>query len=171
MTIADMDPILVTVPVPDRYINSIKPGQFVDLEFEYIKKDRKITGSVRNIIPLGNEKSRTFPVQVSVNNRRFPILAGMSSRVSFPVGKAYDALLVNKDAFSTSGDDHHIFVVRDDKALSVRVKRGQAFGSLIATEGSISKGEMVVVEGNERLRAGQKVQVIEGVAKKAKVKK
>ena len=170
VTMADMDPVLVTVPVPDRYINDIKPGQTVDLEFEFIKKNGKMKGSLRNIVPQGNEKARTFPVQVLVDNKRFNILAGMSSRVSFPVGKAYEALLVNKDAFSTSGDgdNHHIFVVRDNEARSVRIKKGQAFGSLIVTEGGLSDGEMVVVEGNERLRTGQKVRVVGGDGHKAK---
>jgi multidrug efflux pump subunit AcrA (membrane-fusion protein) len=84
------------------------------------------------------------------------------------VGQAYEALLVSKDAFSTSGDDHHVFVVRDDQAHSVRVKKGQAFGSLIVTEGVLSDHEMVVVEGNERLRAGQRVRVVEGDGHKAK---
>jgi len=36
VTIVDMDPIIVTVPVPDRYIRFVKPGQTIDLEFGFL---------------------------------------------------------------------------------------------------------------------------------------
>jgi len=115
---------------------------------------------IRNIIPEGNEKARTFPVQISVANKDFSILAGMSSRVSFPVGRSLKCLLVNKDAVVTNRDGHQIFVVQDGKAILVPIKKRQAHGSLVVVEGRLSAGDMVVIEGNERLRSGQRVNVI-----------
>ncbi len=166
VTIVEMDPILVMIPVPDRYIHFIKVGQKVNLEFDFLPGRKKRKGVIRDIIPEGNEKSRTFPVQISVANKDFSILAGMSSRVRFPAGRSYKALLVNKDAVVTSGGSYHLFVVRDGKAILVPVTKGQAYGSLIVVEGGLSSGDMVVVEGNERLRSGQKVEVIRGSGKK-----
>jgi len=161
VSIIEINPILIMVPVPDRYIHFLKKGQQVDLEFDFLPGDKTMKGFVRDIIPEGNEKSRTFPVQVSLANKDFFILAGMSCKVNFPVGEPYEALLVNKDAVVTSGDRHHIFVVRNGKAMSVPLKKGRAYGSLVVVRGKLTVGEMVVVEGNERLRSGQKVRVIE----------
>ena len=157
VSIIEINPILVTVPVPDRYVHFLKKGQRVDLEFDFLPGNKTRKGFVRDIIPEGNEKSRTFPVQVSVANEDLSILAGMSCKVSFPVGEPYEALLVNKDAVVTSGDSQHIFIVRNGKALSVPVEKGRAYGSLVVVKGKLSAGEMVVVEGNERLRSGQQV--------------
>ncbi len=159
VTIVEIDPIVVTVPVPDRYIHSLKVGQEVNLDFDFLPGTGAKKGAVRNIIPLGNEKARTFPVLISVANTDLKILSGMSSRVSFPVGKSYEALLVDKDAVVTGGTGHKVFVVRHGKAVPVNVKKGSAYGSLVVVEGSLSAKDMVVIEGNERLRPGQDVQV------------
>lgn len=160
VSIIEINPILIMVPVPDRYVHFLKRGQQVDLGFDFLSGDKTKKGFVRDIVPEGNEKSRTFPVQVSLANKDFSIFAGMSCKVSFPVGEPYEALLVNKDAVVRGGDRHHIFVVRNGKAMSVPVEKGRAYGSLVVVEGNLSAGEMVVVEGNERLRSGQQVRFI-----------
>ncbi|MCD6298269.1 MAG: efflux RND transporter periplasmic adaptor subunit, partial [Deltaproteobacteria bacterium] len=161
VSIIEINPILVMVPVPDRYIHFLRKGQQVDLELDFLPGNKTRKGLVRNIIPEGNEKSRTFPVQISLTNKDLSILAGMSCKVSFPVGEPYEALLVHKDAVVTSGDSHHIFVVRNGKAMSVSVDKGRAYGSLVVVRGKLTGGEMVVVEGNERLSSGQEVRSIE----------
>ena len=160
VTIVEIDPILVTTPVPDRYIHFIKVGQKVDLEFDFLPNNKTRKGLVRDIIPEGNEKARTFPVQINMAISDFSILAGMSCRVSFPVGGLHKSLLVNKDAVVTNRDGHQVFVVQDGKALLVPVKKRQAHGSFVVVKGRLSEGDMVVIEGNERLRSGQKVNVI-----------
>lgn len=161
VTLVNLDPIRVSVPVPDRHIQSIKPGDLVQLDLEFINKGKKITGQISYIIPQGNEKSRTFPVHVLVENRDHAIMPGMSAQVHFPTGEPYEALLIHKDAFSGNGEQDHVFVVRNGKAERVSVKKGRAYGSLVVTEGHLSAGEMVVVEGNERLRPKQEVEAIE----------
>ena len=161
VSIIEINPILVMVPVPDRYIHFLRKGQQVDLELDFLPGNKTRKGLVRDIIPEGNEKSRTFPVQISLTNKDLSILAGMSCKVSFPVGEPYEALLVHKDAVVTSGDSHHIFVVRNGKAMSVSVDKGRAYGSLVVVRGKLTGGEMVVVEGNERLSSGQEVRSIE----------
>jgi RND family efflux transporter MFP subunit len=160
VTIVHMDPILITVPLPDRYVRYIKPGQVVDLSFEFTTGGQSKQGRVRDVVPLGNEKARTFPVQLEVDNSEFSILAGMSASVRFPVGKPTTVLLVNKDAVVTSGNRHHVFVVNDDKAHLIPVKKGGAQGSQVAIQGEVAAGQRVVVEGNERLQPGQPVEIL-----------
>ncbi len=160
VTIVEIDPILLTVPVPDRYVHYVKPDQTVDLSFEFMQGEQSKQGQVRDVIPLGNEKARTFPVQILVDNPDFAILAGMSAAVRFPVGKPSTVLLVSKDAVVTNSDEHHIFIVNDNKAHLIRVEKGEAYGSQVAIEGDVSAGQWVVVEGNERLRPDQPVKII-----------
>jgi RND family efflux transporter MFP subunit len=160
VTIVHMDPILITVPVPDRYVRHIKPGQIVDLSFEFTTGGESKRGRVRDVVPLGNEKARTFPVQLEVDNPDFTVLAGMSAAVRFPVGQATTMLLVHKDAVVTSGSRHHLFIVNDDKAHLIPVEKGKAYGNRVAILGEVAAGQRAVVEGNERLRPGQLVKII-----------
>jgi len=138
VTLAQMDPVLVVVPVPDRYVHR-----------------------VRSVIPQGDEKARTFPVEIEVRNRDLSLLAGMSCKVKLPVGSPKEALVVSKDAVVTRRRGSHLFVVRDEKAVLVPVRRGEASGDRVAVYGELSAGEWVVVEGNERLRPGQPVRPME----------
>jgi RND family efflux transporter MFP subunit len=161
ITLAEIDPILVTVPVPDRYIHHIKLKQKVSLEFDFLARNKVRTGYVRDIIPKGNEKARTFPVQVRVSNSDFSLYPGMSCKVNFSAGASQKALLVNKDAVITGAEGHNIFVVRDGKAAFIPVSQGQAYDNLVSVEGDLSPDELVVVEGNERLRPGEAVRAVE----------
>jgi RND family efflux transporter MFP subunit len=161
VTIADIDPVLVTVPVPDRYIRFVAPGQSVDVLFEFLPEENRKGGTVRGIIQEGNEQARTFPVQVTLENKDFSILAGMSAMVRFPMGEPKPSLLVHKDAVVTDGDRHHVFIVHDGKARLVGVRKGEAHENRVAVTGEIADGDWVVVEGNERLRPGQPVRAIE----------
>jgi RND family efflux transporter MFP subunit len=160
VTIVHMDPILITVPVPDRYVRHIKPGQVIDLSFEFTTGGENKQGRVRDVVPLGNVKARTFPVQLEVDNPDFTVLAGMSAAVRFPVGEPTVMLLVHKDAVVTNGDRHHLFIVNDDKAHLIPVKKGKAYGNRVAIQGKVSAGQRAVVEGNERLRPEQPVKII-----------
>ena len=161
VTLINLNPMRIIVPVPDRHIQFIEPGQTVEIDFEYMNPRQRREGRVSHIIPQGNLKARTLPVHVLLDNPGNNILSGTSSLVHFQVGEPYEALLINKDAFSGAGEQDHVFVIRNGKAEQVSVRRGHAYGSLIVTEGVLSDGEMVVVEGNERLRSGQEVRIIE----------
>jgi HlyD family secretion protein len=89
---------------------------------------------------------------------------GMLARAILPVGKQEQALLISKDAIVLGGKAPMVYAVDVDAATpgtgSVRpvpVELGVADGSEIQIRGPLRPGELVVVEGNERLRPGQPV--------------
>ncbi len=158
--VADIDPILVTIPVPDRYVRFVGSGQAISLVFDGLGEDGEREGTVRSVVPAGNEQARTFPVEVLVPNPEGELLAGFSCVARIPVGGETPRLLVPKDALVPGeADAYHVFLVRDGKAEQVAVERGQAHGERVVVKGALDADEPVVVEGNERLRPGQPVVV------------
>jgi multidrug efflux pump subunit AcrA (membrane-fusion protein) len=89
-----------------------------------------------------------------------PLLkAGMYARVTLPTGLRQRALLVPKDALTLGGGPQPIVYVVESggegqpgKARSAPVEVGAAVGGLVQVRGQLAAGEMVVVQGNERLR-------------------
>jgi RND family efflux transporter MFP subunit len=159
---ADIDPMLVGVPVPDRYVRWVSAGQELPLRFDGLGDGADRTGRVRSVVPEGNEEARTFPVEVLVPNPEGDLLAGMSCEVRIPVGEKEERLLVAKDALvAGEAGTFHLFAVREGKAQRVEVEKGQAYEGFVAVSGGVSEGEPVVVEGNERLFPGQPVRVVE----------
>ena len=93
----------------------------------------------------------------------------MLARVTLAVGKPQLATLVPKDALVLGGETPRVYVVQRDAkdarrgtATPVPVEIGVADGGFIQISGTVTKGQLVVVRGNERLLPfGQPVQILE----------
>jgi hypothetical protein len=83
-----------------------------------------------------------------------------------PTGKRQMAILVPKDALVLGGQQPMVFVVdgagpdtKQGKVRPVPVQLGSSTGRMIQVNGPLAAGQMVVVQGNERLQPGAEVQV------------
>jgi multidrug efflux pump subunit AcrA (membrane-fusion protein) len=128
-----------------------------------------LSGVVAAIVPQADVQARTFPVKVRVKNTLSedgPVVkSGMYARVVLPTGSKQTAMLASKDALVLGGVQPVVFVVdaatdsKQGKVRPVPVKIGFADGSMIQVSGDIQAGQLVVVQGNERLQPGQVVQI------------
>jgi len=72
----------------------------------------------------------------------------------------HDATLVPTAATQRGVQGTYVYVVGEDQTVSVRpVKLGPAEGELTAAERGLTSGELVVVDGADKLRDGAKVQL------------
>jgi multidrug efflux pump subunit AcrA (membrane-fusion protein) len=113
------------------------------------------------VLPQGNPKARTFPVKISLENPDMRIKSGMEVQVAFSVGGTRESLVVPKDAVVISGKDRLVYVVRDGVAYPEPVVVQGYFENSVSFEGNLKPGDVVVVRGNERLRPGQPVKVVQ----------
>ncbi len=162
VTLTVMNPIRVMVPVPERYVARIKKGHSSEVIFDALP-GRVFKGVIDAIIPKADRATRTFPVRIEIPNPKGAMKAGMLGRATLAVGDPHKALLVPKDALVLSGTGKSVYVINDQTAHLVSVKTGRGYGSLIEVEGNLKAGQRVVVRGNERLRPGQRVQVVSGI--------
>lgn len=171
----------VLVNVREEHVAHIAIGQAVVVEIPALS-DLQIIGKVSSVIPQADIRARTFPVKVRVSNSMLNdsaetpsvaksaaiIKAGMLARAVVPTGAKRQGLLVPKDALVLGGASPIVYVVDVSaskktvgKTRPVPVRMGASDGRLIEITGAIKAGEMVVVRGNERLRPGQDVAIIE----------
>jgi RND family efflux transporter MFP subunit len=160
VTLADLSTIEILVEVPERYVPKLVLGGSTLVTVEALNTG-KFTGKIAAIIPVGDSASRTFPVKVSVENRDNHIKGGMLCRVNLATGKTDRVLAVPKDAVVNMGQSHLIYVVQEGVAKPLPVQLGNASDSMIEIKGGVEPGMQVVIRGNERLRPGQPVQIIE----------
>jgi hypothetical protein len=89
----------------------------------------------------------------------------MYARVQLPTGERRLAKLVPKDSLVLGGPAPMVFVVeptadgKGGKVSPMSVKVGVAHGGLIQVIGPLEVGQLVVVQGNERLQPGQDVAI------------
>ena len=163
--IAELGSVDIEIAVLEDYVTKLTPGVMGDVEVHALRSQRFV-GKVAIINPQADARARTFPVKVRVENvvdERGPLLkAGMFARVTLPVGDAKQLPLIPKDAVAIGGKTPVVYVVDTvggkstvrPVSVTLGVAHGQWF-SVGATE--IKPGDVVVVEGNERLRPGQEV--------------
>ena len=103
-----------------------------------------------------------IPVIVRVKNPG-PLIAGMSARVSLPIGPKLKRVLVPKDAvLRTAGQSKvKVYVNQKGKAELRMVTVGQEFGQFIEVLDGLNIDDEVVTRGNERLRPGGELDIIE----------
>jgi RND family efflux transporter MFP subunit len=183
--IAEMDQVDARVNVPEDQIDQIEVGDDVRVDV-HATRQKQFLGRIEAIVPQADLKTRTFPVLVRLKNparadhpsragqdaaRKVTaghvLKSGMLARVLLPVGNQKDALLVPKDAVVLGGKEPLVYVVEtggdpaEGSARPVAVELGVASGGNVQVrallDAELREGSLVVVEGNERLRSGQRV--------------
>jgi RND family efflux transporter MFP subunit len=154
-----LDPLDVTVPVPERFYQNLRVGSPAQVRFEAVP-NLEINGRVSAIVPQAHPESRTYPVKVEIRNLRGRVAVGMLAQVTFTAGELYGATLVPKDAVISRGAEKFVFRVQGQGSTveQIPVQVGQGVRDWIEVQGGIRPGDRVVIRGNERLFPGQPVQ-------------
>ena len=166
VVIAQLQPITVIFPVPEdnvpRVLKRLQGGESIPVEAwdrdgkvklatgKLLTADNQIdttTGTVKLKAEFGNENGALFPNQF-VNVRM--LLATMA-----------DAILVPSAAIQRGAPGTFVYVVKEDKSVAVTpVKLGPVQGETTAIASGLAAGDVVVVDGADKLREGAKVELI-----------
>lgn len=119
-----MDKVLkLMATVPERYSGKIQVGQPAEIRVEAYP-DRLFTGKVRRVNPAVDRISRTFQVEIHVDNSRRELKAGGFAKAEILVGKDSQAWTVPVEAVVSFAGSTKVFVVREGKAHAIAVQRG-----------------------------------------------
>lgn len=161
LELIEIDRLKIVINIPENYIGKLKLEDRVIVNFDALL-DIDFEAKVDAIVPQADRESRTFPVIIVLDNKEFLIKSGMVARASFLIGDSQPVKLVPKDAIVEFNKNKMVYVVNNGSAQPVPVNPGFSFEDLIQVNGQISKGQQVVIRGNERLRPNQPVKIING---------
>ena len=157
----DLDRVLVRVDVPESAIAGAREakerGEPVAVVVEALGKTFR--GTIKHIIPQADEKARTFPVEVELDNRQHDLGSGMFTRVRMPAGPAVESVIVPRDAILQRGGGHYLVIVgpapppaEGQFAMPVPVQLGADVGTWVAIHSSsVGPGVPVAVKGHDRI--------------------
>lgn len=151
--------------VPQRYFPqlSLDTGLDVWLEGE-IGTDNPINAKITAIVPVNDPTARTFTVRASIDDKGLTPGMAINGRLQMLSADAAptvprDALLRdskgNVTVWLAEGDDGDLVARRK----MVKVAPGQA--QQVTILDGLSRGDRVVVRGNESLREGDKIRVVD----------
>jgi HlyD family secretion protein len=165
--VVGVDQVEVEVQVLEQSVPYVVPGAEVSVNIPALTQS-PFSGTVLVAVPQGDLRARTFPVKIRVQNELTnsgPLIKpGMYAKVDLPVGTQQQVVLVPKDAVVLDQRSPMVYVVQgatqqgeSGKVAPVPVALGRSHGEKIEISGSLQPGQIVVIEGNERLRPDQDI--------------
>lgn len=154
-----IDTIVALCTVNERYLDAVREGSPTVVHVT-AHPDRTFEGLVWKIIGDALIESRSFPVKVVIPNPDLVLKPGMSARIAFR-RSVKDAVLIPKDAVIGAGDSPVVYVVAEGIARERPVELGAAIGDRWHVRSGVERNDAVVVQGNEDLRGGDAVRLVE----------
>jgi multidrug efflux system membrane fusion protein len=125
VTLVDLNPMLLIGQVAENELPFIKPGQLATAR---LPKGVQVSGEVTFIAKTAEQGTRTYPVEVHVDNSDFTIPSGVTAQIAIPVEtlraqKISPALLVLSDTGqmgvrAINADDivvfHEVNIIKDE---------------------------------------------------------
>ena len=162
--IVDTHHLEVTAQAPSPLLRNVKADDKIRLTYG----SETVMATVRAIVPVGDQVSRTMEMRVLLPEVDW--LIGSAVRVSLPTTAPKSVVAVHRDAPVLRANRISVFVIDEEmKAKQVDVELGAAEGDLIEVIGDIKPGDKIVIRGGERLREGQSVTIAQGLVADAAV--
>ncbi len=147
--------------IPDRHRAEVKVGQEVFLEVESYPGEQ-FAGRVARVNPAVDRSSRTFQVEIHVDNADRRLSAGSFAKAAIQTRTDPSARIVPEEAVIAFAGVTKVFVDKNGRAAAVPVRLGAAVveGSrtCVEVEGDLPDGTRVVTSGQSQLAEGTPLQ-------------
>jgi len=117
-----------------------------------IYPDLTFDGEIYNIYPTIDNATKTFTVEVKIQNGNLKLRPGMFSKIQLNLGKG-NAMLVPSIALvkQTGINDMYLFVNKNNIAQKTLVKTGRMIDDKIEILEGITEGDEIIVVGQNKL--------------------
>jgi RND family efflux transporter MFP subunit len=164
LAIVQDDPLYAEVPVPEKHFGLLaeKQDQIEARVYPIAYPDSPpFPGSVAGIDTVIDAASRTFTVEIAVENSKKQLRPGMYVNVELILEKAEHVLLVPASALVVRDDRTVVYVVSEEDSFHARERPVviglRKDGSAEIREG-LSLNDQIIVQGNAFLEDGQVVE-------------
>jgi RND family efflux transporter MFP subunit len=168
-TVSQVDPIYAQVPISEQRALAVfrqweaAPQARLDIELELILPDGSVYPKRGRAVALDRQvdlMTGTVLARGVFPNPGNLLRPGQYAKVRAVVAVKKNAILIPQRAVQDVQGAHQVAVVRPDDTVDVRnVKTDTTVGSLYVIAEGLTPGERVIVEGGDRVRAGQKVRL------------
>lgn len=158
INLIDLSQLYVEIEVAADIVSTIKKGDTVEVKAETMQ--HFIEGEIEQISPTADQSSRAFLVKVKIDNSDHSLRAGMFADVKISRGEAGNTVVVPLDSVvDLNGDNPHVFVVEDGKAVRKDVEIGLTTSNQVEIKEGVEAGKEVVIKGQSELKDETEVEV------------
>jgi RND family efflux transporter MFP subunit len=154
--ITQLNPLKVTVEVPQSEVGSIHVGLACDLRIRELA-GKVYSAHVTRTANSLNPTSRTLTTEIQFENPGGLILPGMYGEVEFKLQRKQPPLLVPSDAIITGRDGTRIATLLNGKVHFVKVTLGRDNGAQTEIVSGITATDLIIVNPSNDLRENAEV--------------
>lgn len=159
LNVMNINSVKILINVSESYYPQVKLGMPIDVTFD-IFQGIKFKGKVSLIYPAIDDKSRTFPVEIKLNNSNSKIRPGMFARVTLEFGKAKHIVVPDQSIIKQSGSGaRFVYVYNNGKVQYKQVEVGRRMNSEYEIISGLQSGEQIVIAGQSKLVDGSEVKL------------
>ena len=163
--LTQIDPLRLTVWIPQVYADDVKLGQEVTVRL-IEAKGKTINAHIDHIAGAIDPINRARQVDIALPNNDGKLLPGAYVEVSINVVRKTSPLVVPANTLVIDPTGTHVVVVDQEHRVSMHpVKLGRDFGREVEIIEGISANDVVVASPSDLLQAGEVVTVVESKPK------
>jgi membrane fusion protein (multidrug efflux system) len=151
-TMQQLDPIKVEFSVPERYAPQIKEGTIV--RYEVTGFDEIFKAKVYAVESKIDVNTRTVRVRAQGANSHHQLRPGAFAQVEIVLSTYEDAILVPAEALVTELEGQKLFIAKDGKAKSQKVKTGIRTERLVQIVEGLAPQDTILLTGLMSVQEG-----------------
>jgi RND family efflux transporter MFP subunit len=155
-TIVQMSPLKLKTAIQEKNAGVIKVGQTVDFVVEAFV-DKTFHGRVAYVSPAVDQATRTFPVEVLVDNADRTLKPGFFAKGTVLTRIDDEVLAAPDDAVSTMAGVSTVYVVEDGKARQQQVTLGARQDQVVEIVEGLKGNEVLATSNVNQLATGTPV--------------
>ena len=165
VVITQLQPIAAVFTIPQdslpEVLRRMRSGSPLPVEaYDREQKSKLATGKLLTVDNQIDPTTGTIKLKAQFPNEDGSLFANQFVNVRLQLDTLRGATLVPAAAVQRGAQGTFVYVLKDDRTVSLRlVKTGVSEGETVAIESGLAPGEIVVVEGSDRLRDGAKAEV------------
>ncbi|HRS24620.1 MAG TPA: efflux RND transporter periplasmic adaptor subunit [Paludibacteraceae bacterium] len=157
LTVMQINPVKLLINVSESNYAQVKIGMPATIKFD-IFEGETFQGKISLIYPTIDERTRSFQVEIKMNNANYKIRPGMFARVEINFGSARRIIVPDMAVIKQSGSgEYFVYVYKDGSVIYQRVELGKRLGKEYEIISGLNDGDLVVVSSQSKLADGKKV--------------
>ena len=159
VTVAQVNPLKIVINVPETEFSKIVKGMPALITFDTYG-DEIFEGHVTMVSPTVDVNSRTFGVEIGLQNSNGKVLPGMFGRVKLELGSANHVVVPDRAVVKQPGSaNQYVYVYHNGKVSYNKVELGERIGATYEIISGVEPGDSVVVTGQNKLADGIAVEI------------
>ncbi len=158
--VVDTSVVKVVVDVPERDIAFFEVGQKAEVFVDSKDPNKPLTGPITFISELADARTRSTPVEITLENADRALRSGQIVRVQLTRRMLKDAVLIPLLAVIPMEEGYAAYVVNSNEAHRRELDLGIMKDDQVQVISGLQAGDQLIVAGHRFVAPGQKVRII-----------